>query len=77
MEVREAIKKRRGIREFYTTPVPKPALENNVREALWAPSCGNTQPWEFIVVGGKTLEKIVNKTGELLLQEAPSLHGQI
>jgi len=58
MEVAEAIRQRRSVRAFKPDPVPKKLLRKIIEAALWAPSWANTQPWEFAVVTGKTLESI-------------------
>ncbi|MEM2094213.1 MAG: nitroreductase family protein [Candidatus Bathyarchaeia archaeon] len=50
MDVFEAIKKRRSVREFTGSPIPKEDLEKIVDAGRLAPSGGNRQPWEFIVV---------------------------
>jgi len=58
MDIVEAINQRRSIRAFKPNPVPQKVLDEIVGVALRAPSWGNTQPWEFAIVGGKQLEKI-------------------
>jgi nitroreductase len=50
MEVLEAIKGRRSIRAFRNDAVSQEAVEKRVDAATWAPSAGNVQPWEFVVV---------------------------
>ena len=50
MEVLEAIKTRRSIRRYKTTPVDDRAIEVVLEAARWAPSWANTQCWRFIVV---------------------------
>ena len=50
MEVLEAIKNRRSIRQYKTTPVDDKTLELILEAARWAPSWTNTQCWRFIVV---------------------------
>ena len=50
MEVLEAIKTRRSIRKYKTTPVDDKTLELVLEAARWAPSWANTQCWRFIVV---------------------------
>lgn len=50
MEVLEAIKTRRSIRKYKTTPVDDKTLELILEAARWAPSWANTQCWRFIVV---------------------------
>jgi nitroreductase len=46
----EAISKRRSIRNFLDTEIPKEIVEKILRAAILAPSAGNLQPWKFIVV---------------------------
>lgn len=58
MDVKEAVLARRSIRAFSPEPVPQEILKDIMEKALWSPSWGNTQPWKFTIVGGKTLEKI-------------------
>jgi len=50
MEVLEAIKTRRGILKYKTTPVDNKTIEVVLGAARWAPSWSNTQCWRFIVV---------------------------
>lgn len=71
MEVRDAVTKRRSIRAYKADSVPKSVLEEIMNAALRSPSWGNTQPWGFNIVGGKTLEEIVQKTTDMLAQGVP------
>ncbi|HOE79361.1 MAG TPA: nitroreductase [Smithellaceae bacterium] len=57
MELTQAIKGRRSIRKFTKQEVPKNVIMEIMDEARWAPSWGNTQPWNFYVLTGKTLGK--------------------
>ncbi len=50
MEVLEAIKTRRSVRQYKTTSVDNKAIELVLEAARWAPSWANTQCWRFIVV---------------------------
>jgi len=50
MELLEAIKTRRSIRKYKTTPVDGKSVELVLEAARWAPSWANTQCWRFIVV---------------------------
>jgi len=50
MEVLEAIKGRRSIRRYKTTPVDHKTVELVLEAAQWAPSWANTQCWRFIIV---------------------------
>jgi nitroreductase len=58
MELIEAINKRKTTRGFKTTPVPQKIIREILEKAQRAPSWGNTQPWEFVVAGGKVLAEI-------------------
>jgi nitroreductase len=75
MDIVEAINQRKSIRAFKSDPVPKEILKEIMELALRAPSWGNTQPWEFAIVGGKKLEEIrqafVEKAGEEHNPEIP------
>lgn len=44
------VKKRRTIRFFKTDPVPDEYVDKIIEAARFAPSGGNSQPWEFIVI---------------------------
>jgi nitroreductase len=50
MELSEAIKGRRSIRAFRQRDVPEETVEKLIDAARHAPSAGNIQPWEFVVV---------------------------
>ncbi|MFB3820350.1 MAG: nitroreductase family protein, partial [Candidatus Methylomirabilales bacterium] len=58
MELEKAILSRRSIRAFRPEPVPAPVLRALIEAARWTPSASNTQPWEFTVVGGATLQAL-------------------
>jgi len=50
MDVFEAIKGRRSVRAYTDEDVPEEAVEKILDAARWAPSAGNLQSWEFVVV---------------------------
>jgi nitroreductase len=50
MDVFEAVQKRRSVRAYESTPIPKEKLEKILEAARLAPSAGNIQPWHFIIV---------------------------
>lgn len=56
MDVKTAVKGRRSIRKFRQQEVPQEIIGEILEHAFWSPSWGNTQPWEFYVVTGDTLE---------------------
>jgi nitroreductase len=53
MELREAVLGRRSIRAFLPDPVDREKIKKIVDLARWAPSWGNTQPWEIVVADGE------------------------
>ena len=56
MELQSAIRGRRSIRKFRPDPIPRNVLEELLETARWAPSWGNTQPWEITLITGEPLE---------------------
>jgi len=67
MELQDAIRNRRSIRQFLAKPVPEAMIRDLIADALWAPSWGNTQPWEVVVVTGEKMEEFKKKNEETLL----------
>ena len=58
MDVIEAIEGRRSIRAFESgKDVSEKTVEGLIVAAQWAPSAGNIQPWEFIVVRRLEIKK--------------------
>lgn len=50
METLHAIRTRRSIRQFTDQPIPAKTLRKILEAAMMAPSAGNAQPWQFIIV---------------------------
>ncbi|KNF07955.1 nitroreductase [Gottschalkia purinilytica] len=59
-ETFEAILKRRTIRKYKKDEVPTEKIKKTLEAANWAPSNGNSQPWEFIVTKGEYVDKVCN-----------------
>ncbi|UCD53763.1 MAG: nitroreductase family protein [Dehalococcoidia bacterium] len=57
MEVLEAIRTRRSVRRYKTTPIDDKTLELVLEAARWAPSWNNTQCWRFILVRDDKVKK--------------------
>jgi nitroreductase len=55
MDALQAIKTRRSIRKFLDKPVPKEMVRELLEAAMFAPSAGNEQPWQFIVIDNRAL----------------------
>ncbi|MFC1859019.1 nitroreductase [Thermodesulfobacteriota bacterium] len=58
MDVIDAIKDRRSIRNYKPDAVPQEILREILEIASQAPSSMNTQPWEFFVLTGEVIEKV-------------------
>jgi nitroreductase len=52
MELMEALRTRRAVRDFTDDPVDETVLEDLIGAAILAPSAINRQPWGFVVVLG-------------------------
>lgn len=73
MDLFEAIYGRRSIRAFKPDPVREEDLKKILETATAAPSAGNRQPWEFIVVKDteKKSELARAALGQSFIEEAP------
>jgi len=61
MDVLEAIKQRRSIRQFTEQAIERELLEQILDAARWAPTAGNQQRWRFIVVTDPIVKEMVRK----------------
>ena len=50
MDALDAIARRRSIRKYTSHPVDGNVIEKLLRAAMSAPSAGNQQPWQFVVI---------------------------
>ena len=73
MEVFEAIKGRRSIRAFQNRDIPPEMVDRLIDAARWAPSAGNIQPWEFIIVREPETRRKLAKAAleQTFIEEAP------
>jgi nitroreductase len=73
MDVVEAIKLRRSIRAFKDQDISEEIIGKLIEAAQWAPSAGNIQPWEFIIVRKPEIKKKLAESayGQDLVEEAP------
>jgi len=73
MDVFEAIRTRRSVRRFRGDPVPDEALRLILEAATWAPSAGNLQPWELIVVRDEEVKLKLARAAlhQMWIAEAP------
>jgi len=73
MDVFEAIKTRRSIRAFTRQDVSKEDVKKLLDAARMAPSAGNIQPWEFIVVRDPQMKRALSIAAldQTFIEEAP------
>ena len=58
MDVLDAIRERRTVKQFRSEPVPRALIEQVLEAAVWAPNHRLTEPWAFVVVQGETLTRL-------------------
>jgi nitroreductase len=68
MELQEAVRGRRSIRQFLPKPVSDELIKDLIAKSLWSPSWGNTQPWEIVVGTGESLAKFKQKNRDAFLE---------
>ncbi len=73
MDVFECIMKRRSIRAFKRETIPEDDLLKILNAAIWAPSAGNLQSWEFIIVRNhdKKVQLAEAAYGQYFIVDAP------
>lgn len=73
MDLFEAIKSRRSVRAFTREDVSEEEVEKLIDAARWAPSAGNIQPWEFIVVRKPEIKRRLSIAAlhQAFIEEAP------
>lgn len=55
MDVSEAIRRRRSVRDYRSDPIPPDVLERVTESLRLAPSACNHQPWRFVLVADEAL----------------------
>jgi nitroreductase len=70
MDLMEAIRKRRSIRKFSSSPIPKPDLEAIVDAGRLAATGNNRQPWSFVVVTDRKMIGGLKEAGAWIEQAA-------
>jgi len=73
MDVLEAIRGRRSIRAFKSQEISEEIVEKLIDAAIWAPSAGNIQPWEFIIVRKPEIKRGLAEAAldQSFIEEAP------
>ena len=73
METFEAIHGRRSIRSYTDRPVAEDVIRDILAAAMAAPSAGNQQPWQFVVIDDRETLNAIPKYHEhaSMLRQAP------
>jgi nitroreductase len=73
LDVFEAIKKRRSVRAYTSEEVSEEDVERLIEAARWAPSAGNIQPWEFVIVRNAEKKRRLSDAAlhQTFIEEAP------
>ena len=58
MNLSDTILNRRSVRAFLPDTVSRATVSEIMELARWAPSWGNTQPWEIIVADGEKAKRL-------------------
>lgn len=75
VELMETIKGRRSIRKFKKQDVPAEYINQLIEAASYAPSAGNIQPWEFIIVKDTAVKENLAKASynQAQVEQAPAI----
>jgi nitroreductase len=73
VELSEAIRGRRSIRAYKTGKVSQKEIAMLLEAAISAPSAGNIQPWEFIVVRKQEMKRRLAEAawGQSIIEQVP------
>ncbi len=73
LDIMEAIKRRRSVRRFKSDPVKEEDLQKILDAARWAPSAGNMQPLELIIIKDEEVKQrlAIAALGQPFIAEAP------
>ena len=63
-EFRDLMAKRRTIRDFAVTPVPRKLIETAIAAAATAPSGANQQPWHFVAISDPATKRAIREAAE-------------
>ena len=74
MNLLQAIRERRAVRDFKPEPVCAGLLYQLVSAASWAPSAMNEQPWQFTIITDRTvLDEISSSAKAWMLKNLPTM----
>ena len=67
MEILDAIRRRRAVRDYKPENAPAALLRQVIAAASWAPSAMNEQPWQFTVVTDRSLMGEISSQAKLFM----------
>ena len=77
MQTWDAIRARRNVRQYTGQPIAREDLERIAEAGRRAPSAGNGQPWNFVVVTGREqlieLAKVFDRGGRHIARSAATI----
>ena len=77
MQTWDAIRARRNVRQYTSQPIAREDLERILEAGRRAPSAGNGQPWNFVVVTGREqlteLAKVWDRGGRHIARSAATI----
>jgi nitroreductase len=74
MDLEQAIRSRRAVREYMEESIARPVLQKLIDIAIQAPSAVNEQPWLFTVVQNRALLALICREAKAHLLSAPPLN---
>lgn len=72
-ELLDTIVQRRSVRRYKEKLFPMEELTSLVEAARWAPSAGNSQPWEFVLVNEEKMVRALKSVSPGWLKPAPAV----
>lgn len=77
MNVLEAIRGRRAVRDYADKVPPESVIRSLIGEAVWAPSGINLQPWCFFVVDDSTVLASYSAEAKALMLGQAEVHSEL
>lgn len=77
MDVLEAIRDKRAVRQFAPRPLPEDVVRAILNAGRRAQSSKNTQPWQFVVVTDKDILRQLSRTGDFASHLAGAAVGVV
>ena len=73
MSINEIIRKRRSIRKFKKNKIEENEILEMLENAIFAPSAGNLQPWEFVIIKNSEQKLKISECayGQYFISDAP------